>query len=52
MKTPFDTANRRRMWDEILHELAFCLWVSGGAIGWAMLIAEGLRLFLGYGGTP
>lgn len=52
MKSPFDAANRRRLRDEILHEIATGLWIAGAALGWAILIAEGMRLFLEFGGQP
>ncbi|WP_323041120.1 hypothetical protein [Gemmobacter sp.] len=52
MKSPFDAANRRRQRDELLHEIATGLWLTGAALGWAILISEGLRLFLGFGGQP
>ncbi|WP_154664579.1 hypothetical protein [Gemmobacter nectariphilus] len=50
--TIFERLNRRRLRDDVLHELATGLWLIGGAMGWAILIAEGLRLYAELGPQP
>ncbi|GGE26797.1 hypothetical protein SAMN05421774_11227 [Gemmobacter megaterium] len=46
--THFERLNTRRARTDLIHAALTALWSTGAALGWAILLAEGARLYLGH----